>query len=156
MNTDEIRARAEAATPAPWEAANKSVRVSGTQQTYSWGHEAPTGCQGGICNCLGRGYGGKKNDPINVQAAINAQFISHAREDIPALLDALEAKERENAELREQFEKAVEDIEYLITHPEAPAEKLCAHWNKYCPGCCCFHGKSCKPEWRGAGKGEER
>lgn len=88
---DAIRARCERATPVEWECANKSVRVVGTQQQHSFGKTAPTGYEGGICNCLGgSSYRAGKNDPINVQARANADFIAHARTDVPDMLAEIE------------------------------------------------------------------
>jgi hypothetical protein len=98
----EIEARCEAATPGPWETANKSVRVVGTQQQASFGKYAPNAYEGGICNCLGgSSYQTGKNGPINVQARNNAAFIAHSREDIPFLLSLLAAKDAEIERLRE-------------------------------------------------------
>lgn len=94
----EIRERANAATAGEWEQANKSVRVKGTQLDYGCYKAAPTGFDGGICNCLGGGYQDGKKHPVNVQAVKNAEFISHARQDIPYLLDLLDQLQRERQE----------------------------------------------------------
>ena len=60
---DEIRERCEAATSAPWKSGNqyiRSTRENGNPQTT-------------ICEVYG--------NPVN-----NAEFISHARDDIPAII----------------------------------------------------------------------
>jgi len=94
----EIKSRLANVTAGEWERANKSVRVKGTQETYSWGKAAPNGWSGGICNCLGTGYSGNKNHPINVQACHNAEFITHAPSDVAFLLERYE-KQREELRL---------------------------------------------------------
>ena len=73
MNIDEIRARAEAATTGPW-----------THEEYGFGINAKE-------RKLFFAYG------CDDQTFTDMDFVCHAREDIPALLDALEAKERELA-----------------------------------------------------------
>lgn len=99
---DAIRARCEAATPGPWEAVNKSVRLAGVVCEFSWGKEAPDGHNGGICNCLGASYGAKKNDPVNEQARGNAAFIAASRTDVPDLLAEVERLQAENEQLRNE------------------------------------------------------
>lgn len=95
----EIRERANAATAGEWEQANKSVRVANTQVDCGSYKAAPTGDEGGICNCLGISiYRGAKSHPINVQATKNAEFIAHARQDIPYLLDLIESIQQEQQE----------------------------------------------------------
>lgn len=91
----EIKARVEAATPGEWEQANKSVRVVGTQIDYGCYKSAPTGRDGGICNCLGGGYQDGKNHPANIQAVKNAEFITHSKQDILWLIDQLESIQQE-------------------------------------------------------------
>lgn len=91
-----------------------------------------------------------KRDPFYVSTRVYIADVEELLEEVDRAITA----ETELAATQKQLEAAVGDIEYLITHPEAPAEKLCAHWNKYCTGCCCFHGKNCKPEWRGERSGE--
>ena len=107
-----IQERCDKATPGPWEQANKSVRVVGSQLVNSWGNEAPSGWQGGICNCLGaQKYQGGKNHPLNQQAKANAEFIAHARVDVPYLL-------ADNARLTARVEQLEADI---AGYREAPA-----------------------------------
>jgi len=77
-----IKARAEAATPGPWDTSTTSWEPEalmvdmpdGADDVYSLAWHAG----GGLC----------------VMSAADAEFIAHAREDIPALLAALEEAER--------------------------------------------------------------
>ena len=78
MNIDEIRARAEAATPGPW---------MWEEVKYP---DEPVHLRFGNCDfVLGR-----------AEFYRDADFIAHAREDIPYLLDALEQLQAENISLR--------------------------------------------------------
>lgn len=99
-----ILARCEAATEGPWERAEKSVRVIGSQVDMWYGKAAPNGFGGGICNCLGGGYPSKRGDAVNVQARANAEFIAHARSDLPATVIELQ-------QLRRWIREGVEDNE---------------------------------------------
>lgn len=81
---DEIRQRAEKATPEPWEHTfgsgdsgnNHNVRFGDNQNQF-------------IARIVsGRGNGGHSEE------ACNANFIAHARSDIPWLLDRIEKLER--------------------------------------------------------------
>ena len=67
---DEIEARANAATPGPWEADGSAhVLTAGNTATF-------------VARCA---------DPDGSDAGVpDAEFIAHARTDVPALLDALE------------------------------------------------------------------
>lgn len=76
MNIREIRKRAEAATPGPWSANGGDVRAA----VYADGRTARII------------YGGMPYD---------AEFIAHAREDVPALLAEVERLRGENEWLRE-------------------------------------------------------
>lgn len=83
-----IRARCEAATPGPWD----SYRPHPRYRCYQVERVAPEGHlagDGAVVACE------------DVNAAENADFIAHARQDVPALLDALEAAEAEVERLRE-------------------------------------------------------
>jgi len=77
---NEIRARCEAATPGPWR--NIGEPLSGYPRIFS---DAEHGGfrQPFICGIRA----------ADEQANNDAEFMAHAREDIPALLDALEAAE---------------------------------------------------------------
>ena len=94
---EEIRSRAEAATPGPWHNYDRGigyeVHVGPATEKHWWqagedGHE-----RGGECSCIHDGF--RETIP-NEQ---NADFIAHARQDIPDLLDALEAAQKRIAEL---------------------------------------------------------
>ena len=106
MNIKEIKAieaRVEAATPAPW-----------THEEYGFGINAKE-------KNLYFAYG------CDEQTFTDMEFVCHAREDIPALLDALKAKERELA-------AAVKTV-----------RELCGEYGNYRRDC-----DNC--EWRGTGK----
>jgi hypothetical protein len=95
---DEIRARCEAATPAPWNYFYKnkyrehhvSVPIEGSSFTEAI---FPDGCP---------------IDGLSEDDGKNAEFIAHAREDIPALLEYIGQLRAENAGLKEQLKKASE------------------------------------------------
>lgn len=100
----EIRARVEAATPGPWDTIGGSrVRaVKGDMACPIFSSEAPIDWHKNkriTHPVLCRAYA----DQVN-----NATFIAHAREDIPALLSALEAQAAELAEVRQQYVDANE------------------------------------------------
>ena len=78
------------ASKAPWEAVRKSVRVAGTGDSTG----APNGYGGGVCNCLGAGYGLSAGDEQNVRARANARAIvtlRNAAPEVAALVEAVEA-----------------------------------------------------------------
>jgi hypothetical protein len=95
---DEIRARADAATPGPWE--------TGSDGRY--GRRVAVDPPGGeyreIAECSG--YVQPTEDTV-----VNAEFIAASREDVPYLLDRLEASEQEAARLRAALTWGVEWIE---------------------------------------------
>ena len=82
----EIEARANAATPGPWRAVDKSVRTDKQRPDLGLYNHAPNAWDGGICNTIGGGYYSRKGDGVNVLARDNAAFIAHARTDIPWLI----------------------------------------------------------------------
>ena len=98
-----IRARCEAASPGPWKAKeavgfcgrstalclNMSEGSELCDNCVAWRWDSPAWVVGAYNLDLGRGDGLSDE---------NAQFIAHARQDIPALLDALEAAEARVAE----------------------------------------------------------
>lgn len=90
---DEIKARCEAATPAPWSYFYKHkynehhVSVPAYEDSNFKMALFPDGCPSGESD---------------------SQFIAHAREDIPLLVEACEQLQTENAELRERLDKTVE------------------------------------------------
>lgn len=105
-----IRERCDAATPGPWTADDrrkaplKNIRVKTHstsicemfhvhQRDELWGkvdHSAA--------------------DSLDAVGLANADFIAHAREDVPALLDALEAANKRIAELSGALRRATETI----------------------------------------------
>jgi len=90
-----IRARCEAATPGPW----KVVKASRLTDRWGavWGHVGvETDFQ---CNRSDQAifYSQGHCSPAN------AAFIAHAREDIPALLAALDARDAEIARLKKEL-----------------------------------------------------
>lgn len=89
----EIRGREKAATQGPWRAKCEILEAdecgnSTAEMTYVSTNDK------GICILYGRGH-----DDANTQE--DAAFISHAREDIPALLDEVERLRAENEKLKE-------------------------------------------------------
>jgi hypothetical protein len=75
MTTDEyneIKKRAEAATPGPWESNHNWEQDKFTDQYAAWG-ESPA-------------ISGNSLSSVIPQATLDANFIAHARKDIPALL----------------------------------------------------------------------
>ena len=119
---DEVRAiaaRAEAATPGPW-----------------W-HQVTTACydviEGGertsdsdYIAMMGTDYDGHDTrDAPNVQA--DSEFIAHARSDIPTLLAALEASERENERLREALNELANLAAEAVTPCDVASGWCCAH-----------------------------
>ena len=99
---DAIRARCEAATPGPWTAI---IGGSDFANVYIYGS-----CYMPIAD-LRRDDDYKYSDVDMDKAADDAEFIAHARQDIPELLDALEAEtERANSEyITAQYLKADRD-----------------------------------------------
>lgn len=93
-----IKTRAEAATEGPW--LNVGLLVCSTTT-----HED-------VADTV--------VDPVNLQQLANADFIAHARTDVPALVAALEAvleatSKRHGPEVSQQYEMAMESIEDIIT-----------------------------------------
>ena len=74
----EIEARAEAATPGPWEQDTPYVDVKKSEFVRN------AICVVGVCD----------------QNRLDAAFIAHARQDIPSLLDTIEAQQQENQQLK--------------------------------------------------------
>ena len=141
MNLEEIRARAEAATPGPW-----------THEEYGFGITAKE-------RKLYFTYG------CDSQTFTDMDFVCHAREDIPALLAEVERLEQDLLELNEantvlhgawesqyaelaatqkQLEAAVEDMTHTahncVSKDECGVVKLD---HSYCFKCVAW-------KWRGA------
>lgn len=88
---EDIRARADAATAGPW-------KVKYHNEDYGQGYGETT-FYVSISDELFK-IGIADNHEKYAKYGAISDFIAYAREDIPALLDALEAKERELAEYR--------------------------------------------------------
>lgn len=87
LDTDAIRARAQAATEGPW----YEDRGLGSFEYRIHGHDG------------WRVLSAEDVDPQ--RASLNAAFLAHARTDVPALLGAVDAAEGEVARLREEVER---------------------------------------------------
>jgi hypothetical protein len=105
----EIRERAEKATPGPWvnfhDVIHEDVdedRNTGIAQAADYGPEA-----GKPESAIVHMYSWAQHDPTRLIP--NAEFIAHAREDVPWLLDALAAREAEVAELKDAIERVDRD-----------------------------------------------
>jgi hypothetical protein len=103
---DEIRARADAATPGPWHRprSGQRDRLVLTRLAVGRGHLALVGCR----------PSGERYAPEGDHARFgeaNAAFIAAARSDIPYLLDRLGASEQEAARLREALRAVVDSVE---------------------------------------------
>lgn len=95
------RARCEAATLGPWVAYNARASVNGTAcMTLAslGGSPRPGTVHDGVwladVRCDFLGVDGKRHD------SLNSAFLAHARTDLPAALDELDAKDAEIARLR--------------------------------------------------------
>ena len=105
LELEVIEERANAATPGPWIEVKKSVRVL---TNFSPKGKAPSGYEGGICNCLGCYRPGiDRQSDLNLQAAANAEFIAHAREDVPELIEDIRI-------LRSELKRAIETLNRLL------------------------------------------
>ena len=91
MNTKDIEARAEAATPGPW-----------THRRQGYGDKERSKVQG-ECEDLAI----IAVTLFEEQQRANGEFIAHAREDIPYLLAQLKAREETLAAARELASEAV-------------------------------------------------
>ena len=104
-----IGARAEAATPGPWEQ-DKGLEVyTHDRRGYfkladirGWGHL--TG-QGALAL--------PRDEAIAIQTA-NAEFIAHSRRDVPALLAEVGRQNAEMDRLKSEYDSAVADLETLL------------------------------------------
>lgn len=122
---DEIRQRADAATPGPW-SAYREARDFGFSYDclIKTPYLDPRDCgdgitlrYGGIVNCIRD----EENEKKNARCLLDAAFIAHARADIPALLahiaeqDAqLDAARAEVERLREVLTVVTEQAEGMI------------------------------------------
>lgn len=89
MRLDEIKARAEAATEGPWEWTQYRVPTlegwKGDPANYRWQTEVLEADHNGECGCRSACQLELTVDPAD------AEFIAHARTDVPALVAAVEA-----------------------------------------------------------------
>lgn len=89
----EIKARCEAATEGPWE-------IYVPKQSNGWARLVPSGDrEHDIMTCYSCVY------PLDMDKN-NADFIAHARQDIPALLEYIATLSEEVAKLTARAEKA--------------------------------------------------
>lgn len=118
----EIRARVEAATPGPW-----GVVMKGSIPTDEL-RCAVAAIRGNLEYLLATIENGEPGGICDTEFA-NALFISHARDDIPALLSALEAanKRADEAEARRKcYECGSEMTACARCNPELPTAELTA------------------------------
>jgi len=97
----EIEQRAKKATPGPWEYDGMA---------YVWAD--------GFYIFETRGFGyftthGMTKDEAEKQMDSNSIFCSHAREDIPALLEHIRELEAQLAEAQRRAERAIADLKYI-------------------------------------------
>lgn len=115
IDIDAIRARAEAATKGPW-GVGKRRELDDLVDTYeleitspSTNSDEPEAIELAIIRYCAGGY----RYPHGAAKA-DAEFIAHAREDIPALLDLLAERDAEIKRLRavaEAAHRVVDDLE---------------------------------------------
>lgn len=98
----EIRGRAERATAGPW--------------ITEFNHQ-PDGCW----ITTGAPIGGLVASVFNDDGLLSAEFIAHARQDVPDLLDALTAAQQENARLRAFARDAYSGLIQELEEMEAEA-----------------------------------
>jgi len=100
---NDIRQRAEAATPGLW--------TTWKSQSEVFFEKADVGIlteDGVIIGEFWEGCAGPGNQPYIRPAALNADFACHARQDIPDLLDALAAERERAAQLEALVKTAAE------------------------------------------------
>jgi len=117
MNTTDIRKRAEAATPGPWEAGRPDMAtiVDGVDSKWIY-----AGAKRQYCAVASGRIKGPWSEVI-----ANADFIAHARQDIPYLLDTVDALrgEVEGAKARQRL---AEEGNTAMAHRVAYLEGECA------------------------------
>src|SRR4051812_23457484 len=98
-----IKAREQAATPGPWhEAEMQAPQGFDLVVVADVSKEMPDGS----ANVETIAW-------LDWKREANLPFIAHARQDIPALIEALEAERRENERLRDAVDSAGADIDWL-------------------------------------------
>ena len=103
----EIRGREKAATQGPWKAGKDDFTKNIIQAAKDRGTIIVQ--RRDDHNMFWNSY-----IPIE-QTFADADFIAHAREDIPALLDEVERLRTENEKLREEFGEAIKIAKRLVT-----------------------------------------
>jgi hypothetical protein len=139
----EARARAGAATPGPY-----SVKIHSEDYGQGYGETTYFVDMGGALLKIGIGSDNKKC----VIHYGNADFIAHAREDLPRALDDIDSLEAENAELRKRCEAAVEDLKSTnydyMNHEDCPC-RYCKHGHNSKCSLCDWDKNINAFEWRG-------
>jgi outer membrane murein-binding lipoprotein Lpp len=110
LDYEAIKRRCEAASPGPWESEHLSrkgfwlgVKRSGFAHSSD---RRPI-----IISYLGQQFA-YRSDDFQIQEAIcNAEFIAHARTDIPDLLAAVEALQAENKRMRDEIDAALDHLD---------------------------------------------
>jgi len=99
VDLDAIRARAEAATPGPWNATGSSHDDDGLVTLFSDDVDA--------------------DDPVAIVAPSDAEFIAHARVDISALLAEVERLRLSESEIRREpiSDAEVDAVAYVMFEP---------------------------------------
>ncbi len=99
IDLEAIRAREQAATPGPWEA-DESAPWVWSKASDNWMRIADMRGWGQL---TGKGGGlGLSDEVAEAIQNANAEFIAHAREDIPALLSHIEEQDKRIAALELQ------------------------------------------------------
>lgn len=103
LDLEGIKARRDAATPGPWESQKNSCNFGIYSQTAKGGDFRRLNVAN--VNCY--------TDAQRTRAASNADFIAHARTDIPLLLTEVERLRGENARYRELLSRAVSGLKWI-------------------------------------------
>ena len=106
LNIEEIKARTEKASRGPWNwQQNRHPNCDGTP----WGWIK--GPAGNMC------WSG-------AQSRVDADFIAHAREDIPVLLAEIERLQEENVALRDTIDKMMAQNKRIISSNAAKDQQI--------------------------------
>ena len=98
---DAIRARADAASPAPWHTIGFPWAESEDADTWVKSGSNDPHISTFVCDCLGMIEPDDEFEPNDFRPRENAEFIACARQDVPALLAHIDALEAEIGALRE-------------------------------------------------------
>lgn len=105
----EIKARESKATPGPW-----------TASRFGWVDHVPHASM----------------NRTAFDRVEDADFIAHAREDIPYLLAELERSQRETAALRAAANQAIDGLADLVcVHGATFDSNEYPDWDSHCPAC---------------------